>query len=329
MPGSKINVRDSSSEEEVIKTRMAKLTCTNWVPWSYQFENFLISKGMDNILQPPSDDMKETTKFKKKNSRALTLLWSSVSTEFEGVLLNKKSSFYNCWISLGNCCGKNSVVVICCTLHKLINLKYEPASSLEKHIDDFHKVYASYLSISAYSTISMNLSSSMAAAFCLQSLYNDKELSSLCQILYDIRTFDINSVTDRVSIEHCSQKSAYEQHALLFDKNKQAESSKTKTKNQAEVGCKKKGFKKKEKAETTTRAQIMRMKPKNGLKKSSKCWKDFKQLIISHPTPVKKQIHPFSTPVKVTHQGTLDFKGIKLYPVYYVPNGPVNLLSVS
>ncbi|MBW0527015.1 hypothetical protein O181_066730 [Austropuccinia psidii MF-1] len=52
-------------------------------------------------------------------------------------------------------------------------------------------------------------------------------------------------------------------------------------------------------------------------------------MLLVDPTPVKKQIHTFSTPVKVTHQGTLYFKGIKLYPVYYVPNGPVNLLSVS
>ncbi|MBW0477774.1 hypothetical protein O181_017489 [Austropuccinia psidii MF-1] len=227
MPESTINVKDSSSEQEVIKTRVAKLTRTNWVQWSFQVENYLISKGMDDLLQPPPNDVKETAKFKKKNSAAHTLLWSS--------------------ISLGNFCGKNSVVVICHTLHKLINLKYKPSSSLEKHIDDFHKIYASYLSISADSTISMNLSSSMVAAFFLQSLDNDKELSSLCQMLYDIRPFDINSVTDRVSIEHSRRQSAYEQHALLFDKNKQAESSKTKDKNPPEAGWKKKGFKEKRK----------------------------------------------------------------------------------
>ncbi|MBW0479737.1 hypothetical protein O181_019452 [Austropuccinia psidii MF-1] len=247
MPETTINVKDSSSEEEVIKTRMAKLPRTNWVQWSCQVENYLISKGMDNLLQPPPNDLKETAKLKKKDSAALTLLWSSVSTEFEGVRRNNKSSIYDCCISLGNCCGKNSVVVICFTLHKIINLKYKPSSSLEKHINDFHKIYASYLSISADSTISMNLSSSMVAAFFLQSLDNDKELSSLCQTLYDIRPFDINSVTDRVSIEHSCRQSAYEQHALLFDKNKQAESSMTKNKNPLEAGRKKKGFKEKRK----------------------------------------------------------------------------------
>ncbi|MBW0526752.1 hypothetical protein O181_066467 [Austropuccinia psidii MF-1] len=340
MPERTTNVNYSSLEEEVIKTKMVKLTRTNWVQWSFQFENFLISKGMDDLLEPPSQDVKETAKFKKKNSGALKLLWSSVSTEFEGVLLNNKSSFYDCWISLGNCCGKNSVVVISCTLHKLINLKYEPPSSLEKHINDFHKLYASYLSISADSTISMNLSST------------------------------------------------YEQHALLFDKNKQAELSKTKSKNQAEAGRKKKGFKDKRKGRNNNNQNtnhendmnkqfekiekmLEKIQAANNIpsvnemsqsKDPSRTATSDSEAFIANeinamvskqshgliyldsgagrtvvndlsllvdPTPVKKQIHTFSTPVKVTHQGTLDFKGIKLYPLYYVPNGPVNLLSVS
>ncbi|MBW0512355.1 hypothetical protein O181_052070 [Austropuccinia psidii MF-1] len=236
----------------------------------------------------------------------------------------------------------NSVVVICHTLHKLMNLQYKPASSLEKHINEFHKIYASYLSISADSTISMNLSSIMAAAFFLQSLDNDKELSSL----------------------------SYEKHALLFDKNKQAESSKTKTKNQAEAGHKKKGFKEKRKGrnnnqstnhENDTNKRFERIKKMlerfqaannilsvNAISESKDSTRPTtsdseasitdeinamvsKQnhgliyldsvsgrtvvndlTVLVDPTPVKNQIHTFSTPVKVTHQGTLDFKGIKL-----------------
>ncbi|MBW0477342.1 hypothetical protein O181_017057 [Austropuccinia psidii MF-1] len=65
---------------------MTKLTLTNWVQWSCQFENSLISEGMENLLDPPSKDVKKTSKFKKRNGGALTLLWSSIRTEFEGVL---------------------------------------------------------------------------------------------------------------------------------------------------------------------------------------------------------------------------------------------------
>ncbi|MBW0481882.1 hypothetical protein O181_021597 [Austropuccinia psidii MF-1] len=241
IPNTPSNLKDSSSEEEVIKAKMVKLTQTNWVQWSCQFENFLISKGMEDLFDCPSEDTKKTINFKKKNTRALTLLWSSVSTEFKGVLLNNKSLFYDCWRSLGSCCGKNSIVVICRTLQKIVNLKFEPGLSLEKHVDEFHKVHASYLSISADSTFSMNLSSSMAAAFFLQSLDNNRELSSLCQTLYDIKPFDLNTIADRVAIEHSHCQSSYD-HALMFDKNKQANSAKPKNKDQPEgSNSKKKG----------------------------------------------------------------------------------------
>ncbi|MBW0567335.1 hypothetical protein O181_107050 [Austropuccinia psidii MF-1] len=150
MPQIPIDIKDSSSEEDMINARMTKLTYTNCVQWSCQSENYLISKGIDDFLDRPSGDVKKTTKIKKRNGGALTLLWSSVSTEFEG-----------------NFCGKNSVFVTCQTLHKLVNLRYEPGSSLEKHVNEFQKIHSSYLSISTNSSISMNLSSSMAAAFFL------------------------------------------------------------------------------------------------------------------------------------------------------------------
>ncbi|MBW0578799.1 hypothetical protein O181_118514, partial [Austropuccinia psidii MF-1] len=210
---------------------------------------------MDNLLDPPSEDVKKTTKFKKRNGGALTLLWSSVSTEFEGVLLNNNSSFYNCWVGLGNCCGKNSVVAICRMLQKLVNLRYEPGSSLEKHVDDFHKLHSSYLSISADSSISMSLSPSMAAAFFLQSLDNDKELSGLCQTLYDTKPFELSTITDRVLIEHTRRESSHDQ-ALLFDKNKQSESTKSKGKNKSEGGRKKTGFKDRKKGKSNNQGTV-------------------------------------------------------------------------
>ncbi|MBW0508322.1 hypothetical protein O181_048037 [Austropuccinia psidii MF-1] len=91
----------------------------------------------------------------------------------------------------------------------------------------------------------------MAAAFFLQSLDNDKELSSLCQTLYDIKPFNLNTITDRVSIEH-SQRQTTNDQALLFDKNKQAESSKSKEKNQVEGRRMKKGPKDKKKGKNNT-----------------------------------------------------------------------------
>ncbi|MBW0469394.1 hypothetical protein O181_009109 [Austropuccinia psidii MF-1] len=222
MPKILLEIDDSSSDEEVIKARMTKLTRTNWVQCICQFENYVIRKGMDNLLDRPSEDVKKTTKFKKRNGGALTLLWSS-----------------------------NSVVVICRTLHKLVNIRYKPGSSLEKHVDEFHKIHASYLSISADSSFIMSLLSSMGAAFFLQSLDNDEELSSLCQTLYEIKLLNLNTITNRVSIEHLRGQTTYDK-ALLFDTIKQAKASRSKEKNQVEGGHKKKGVKEKKKGKNNS-----------------------------------------------------------------------------
>ncbi|MBW0548458.1 hypothetical protein O181_088173 [Austropuccinia psidii MF-1] len=51
--------------------------------------------------------------------------------------------------------------------------------------------------------------------------------------------------------------------------------------------------------------------------------------LLQNPVRVNKQINTFFTPVTVKYEGTLIFKGIHIHPVYYVPDRPVNLLSLS
>ncbi|MBW0494506.1 hypothetical protein O181_034221 [Austropuccinia psidii MF-1] len=120
---------------------------------------------MDDLFTAPTKEVKKTNRFWKKNSCAISLLWSSVSPEFEGILLNNKTSFINCWDALGSACGKNSIITISRTLHKLINLCYEPGSSLENHISEYIKLHAHYKSLTASKTISMQLTNNMAAMF--------------------------------------------------------------------------------------------------------------------------------------------------------------------
>ncbi|MBW0500504.1 hypothetical protein O181_040219 [Austropuccinia psidii MF-1] len=50
---------------------------------------------------------------------------------------------------------------------------------------------------------------------------------------------------------------------------------------------------------------------------------------LMNTVKVNKQVNTFSEPVKITHEGTLVFKGIHISPVYFAPKGPLNLLSVS
>ncbi|MBW0509436.1 hypothetical protein O181_049151 [Austropuccinia psidii MF-1] len=51
--------------------------------------------------------------------------------------------------------------------------------------------------------------------------------------------------------------------------------------------------------------------------------------ILTNITPVQQKINTYGNSVAITHQGTLTFKSITIHPVYFAPNGPVSLLSVS
>ncbi|MBW0478627.1 hypothetical protein O181_018342 [Austropuccinia psidii MF-1] len=44
---------------------------------------------------------------------------------------------------------------------------------------------------------------------------------------------------------------------------------------------------------------------------------------------MRQKINTYGNSVSITHQGTLTFKSITIHPVYFSPNGPVSLLSVS
>ncbi|MBW0543075.1 hypothetical protein O181_082790, partial [Austropuccinia psidii MF-1] len=167
----------SSSDDEGYQTKIITLTRDKWVQWSCQLENFLVGKGNEDLLSPPSESDKISLKFKKRNGSALALLWTCVCSDMHGVLLAHKNSFYDSWEALGKACGKNSVVVMCETLFKLMSLQFEPGSSLEKHINTFQKAYANYESITLNSANRMTILSDFAAAFFIQSLNQDRELS--------------------------------------------------------------------------------------------------------------------------------------------------------
>ncbi|MBW0548151.1 hypothetical protein O181_087866, partial [Austropuccinia psidii MF-1] len=218
----------SSSKDDGYQTKIITLNRENWVHWSFLFENFLTGRRHEDLLSASTTEEIKSPKFKKKNSSALALLWTCVSSDFHGVLLSNKGSFYDSWKELGEACRKNSIVIMCKTLFKLMSIQYEPGSSLEKHIDLFQTVYSSYKSITYEAEDKMEISSTIAAAFLIQSLNRDKELKGLVQILYNIKPFELTTVMNRVAVEH-SQRGPAQEQALAVDKQKQADQSKPPT----------------------------------------------------------------------------------------------------
>ncbi|MBW0534329.1 hypothetical protein O181_074044 [Austropuccinia psidii MF-1] len=181
----------SSSDDEGYQTKIIVLTRDNWVQWSCQLENFLARKGHESLLSPPSDSDKLSPKFKKRNSSALALLWTCVAPELQGILLAHRGSFFDSW----------------------------PGTSLESHIDNFQRTFASYELLTHGSEDTMVISSTIAAAFFIRSLNQDRDLSGLIQTLYDIKPFDLNTVLSRLAVEHC-RRGPIQDQALLLDKQK-------------------------------------------------------------------------------------------------------------
>ncbi|MBW0507578.1 hypothetical protein O181_047293 [Austropuccinia psidii MF-1] len=183
-------------------------------------KNFLAGKGHESLLSPPSDSDKLSPEFKKRNSSSLALLWTCVSPDLQGILLAHCGSSFDSWVALGKSCGKNSIVIMCEALFKLISIQYEPGTLLENHIDNFQRTFASYESLTHGSEDTMVISSTVAAAFFIRSLNQDQDLSGLIQTLYDIKPFDLNSVLNCVSVEHCC-RGPFQDQALLLDKQKE------------------------------------------------------------------------------------------------------------
>jgi hypothetical protein len=63
----------------------------------------------------------------------------------------------------------------------------------------------------------------------------------------------------------------------------------------------------------------------SGASKSTLC--NFYLLV--DPKPVTKLINTYSSSINITHIGKFKLGGTLIYPVYFAPNGPCNLVSAS
>ncbi|MBW0565902.1 hypothetical protein O181_105617 [Austropuccinia psidii MF-1] len=329
----------SSSKDDGYQTKIITLNQENWVQWSFQFEKFLTGRGHEDLLSPSTTEEIKSPKFKKKNSSALALFWTCVSSDFHGVLLSNKGSFYDSWKALGEACGKNSIVIMCETLFKLMSIQYEPGSSLEKHIDLFQTVYLSYKSITYEAEDKMEISSTIAEAFFIQILNQDKELTGLFQILYNIKPFELTTVMNRVAVEHSERGPAQEQ-VLAVDEQKQADQSKPPTQGNNNVNVVSENKKDPDSAPHSSDSDSFFLEDEvlnigSGLQNQVYLNSGAGRSVVNNLSllaniiKVNKQVNTYSDPVSITHQGTLSFQGIDISQVYYAPKGKVNLLSVS
>ncbi|MBW0558070.1 hypothetical protein O181_097785 [Austropuccinia psidii MF-1] len=365
---------DELSDSGSLNVKVNQLNQTNWVQWKCHMTNYLNGCGYGCLFHTPSEKEKVTTKYQCKNSAGLAILWTTVSEELQGILLENDDLLFTAWNALGDACGKNSTVTIYL----------------------FLKLYASYKSLVGSFSTKMELSKEMAAAFFLQSLDRDQDLSSLVQNLYDVQPFDVTTITKRVTLEQ-SRRDNVSIEALYTNNRTQENQGSSKKPNgnnqststtaQGEGENKKrKNLKKKGREKTgnntesvskplekleklllnnslntlaktvTTRPSVDQKVEKEHCSSDSDAYylpsesiyaidyQDRETLyldtgcgcsVVNHLTlllnvvKIRKNIKTFGSPVKVTHQGTLNLFGYHIAPVSFAPKGPVNLISVS
>ncbi|OAV96790.1 hypothetical protein PTTG_26252 [Puccinia triticina 1-1 BBBD Race 1] len=193
----------SSSNEVVSSTKICikKLNQTNYWAWRYHMDNYMVGRGDEDLFESKYYEQKPLPpNYKKRNAGAISLLLSVVSDELHHEI-QAHETFLNAWNALSTACGNDSVVFICEKLFELLSLEFEPQSSLQAQISKFKSLYTELTVLTTDKTF-MDISTGLAAAFFLQSIKNDEALAALVQTLYDVKPFNLQSVTDCIGMEH-------------------------------------------------------------------------------------------------------------------------------
>ncbi|KAI7941321.1 hypothetical protein MJO29_013395 [Puccinia striiformis f. sp. tritici] len=204
---------DSDSSDDKSSNRFEKLTTSNWVSWKSRFMLDLKSQGLQCLFDDEWVDKDENKeKLARRNCKALKLLYQTVHKDLHNDILANDTSFVDAYDALASTCGQDSVIVVCSSFRKLHQMKYQPGSSLSEHIAKFKSAYTRLIDqtmnhMPEFGTVT----SFQATAFFLDSLDNDTDLTPIIQTCYDLRPFDLKTVTDRVNFEAMRRTNRVEQ----------------------------------------------------------------------------------------------------------------------
>ncbi|OAV94236.1 hypothetical protein PTTG_27077 [Puccinia triticina 1-1 BBBD Race 1] len=192
----------SNSDDLIALSKICikKINRKNFAAWSYHLEQYINGQGNNELFSKSYHKKPHVKKYKKKNLAAISLLLSTVCKELHPEI-RTHSNFFDAWNALARACGKDSIVVICEKLFKLLSLEYDPSSSLQAHISAFKNLNTKLLVLTASNKELMEISSGLLAVFFLQNINQEEKLSSLVQTLYDVKPFGLQTVTDRIGIE--------------------------------------------------------------------------------------------------------------------------------
>lgn len=123
-----------SGDDYSSKSKLPILTRHNWYEWKTKFENLLISKGHEELLDPKwVQHNRDTKRYRKKTALAINLLFNTVDCELKGYVTPHCKEFPRAFEELKKACGEDSLIVIGDQVSQLVHLLYQPNSSIQSH----------------------------------------------------------------------------------------------------------------------------------------------------------------------------------------------------
>ncbi|MBW0530361.1 hypothetical protein O181_070076 [Austropuccinia psidii MF-1] len=209
------------TEGEVLsKQSIVKLNRQNWIWWQQQLKYAFLHKGYNNLFNSKwTKTNKSTPEFIKANAFGMSTLLSTVSEELQQVLLQKEY-FLKSLKAFSKACGKNSMITLCQQLFELVNLTYNPNTSLANQAYKFTDLYQSFQNCAAGNTFQMDIGEGAAASILIISIGQDSSLTSLVQTLYYATPLNLEQITNRLLIKDSHRTKKITNSTLYLSQSK-------------------------------------------------------------------------------------------------------------
>jgi hypothetical protein len=209
-----------SSDDGHSATKLVKLNRGNWSIWKSRFRTIIYAKGYEDLMDAKwTNANKETKEFRKMCAWGINKLYTTVEEDLHPIIISNEDNLFDALNALSSACGEKSVVMICDKLYHLINLTYEPGTSLAQHISSFRRHYTALITSLNAKKEFMSVSTGMAAALLLRSLHQDESLSALVQNMYDLEPLTFEKVFDRLSAEDGRKETSIAESAYSLNQS--------------------------------------------------------------------------------------------------------------
>ncbi|MBW0539805.1 hypothetical protein O181_079520 [Austropuccinia psidii MF-1] len=204
------------AEGDVIARQpIVKLTRQNWIWWRQKLKYAFVYKGYNNLFDAEwTKSNKSSPEFIKANAFGMSTLLSTISDKLQPVLL-QKDYFLKSLEALAEACGQNSIITLFQKLFDLVNLTYDPNTSLASHAYKFVNLYQTFQNCAAGNTFQMDIGEGAVATILLISIGKDSSLTGLIQTLYYTTPFNLEKITNQLLIED-SQRSKKPIYSTLY-----------------------------------------------------------------------------------------------------------------